>query len=444
MKLKKSAILAQLTSIAARKQGLRWLVGLSSLPLFGVVAAFGIAPATETRTVPIHTVVETLALPPSEALPKVLASEFWQSEKIQRGDTFASLLDRLGVSSEDTRLFLQTARHAKTMRQLVPGRQIQAKVSDDGQLYALRYAGTGETLMIAQKQDGRFEISEQPIPFETRQVMKSATIRSSLYGATDAAGIPDAVAMQLVDIFSSDIDFHLDLRKGDKLSVVYETHYYNGDQIKSGRVLSAEFVNDGKAYRAVYFQGLHGQDGGQGGYYTPEGKNVRKAFLRSPLEFSRISSGFSSARYHPVLKEWRAHKGIDYAAPTGTRVKSVSDGTVAFVGKQGGYGNVVIIQHQGSYSTVYGHLSGFAKGLKKGDRVSQGDIIGYVGMTGLATGPHLHYEFKVSGVQRNPLTVALPAAFPIAPHLKAEFERVTQPLAQRLDLLRNTNLALLE
>jgi murein DD-endopeptidase MepM/ murein hydrolase activator NlpD len=270
--------------------------------------------------------------------------------------------------------------------------------------------------------------------------MKSGQIRSSLFAATDAANMPDAIATQMADVFSTDIDFHRDLQRGDKFTVVYEAFYNKGELVKTGRILAAEFVNSGKAYRTVYFQSPNGQ----GGYYTADGKNLRKAFLRSPLEFSRISSGFSKARYHPVLKEWRAHKGVDYAAPTGTRVKSTADGSVAFSGHQNGYGNIVIIKHQGNYETVYGHLSAFAKGLHKGQRVNQGDVIGYVGMTGLATGPHLHYEFKLAGVQRNPLSIEVPTAFPIAANQKGEFKRITQPLLAKLDLLHGTNLAALD
>jgi murein DD-endopeptidase MepM/ murein hydrolase activator NlpD len=201
-----------------------------------------------------------------------------------------------------------------------------------------------------------------------------------------------------------------------------------------------EFINQGTPHRGIYFQA----ENGESGYYAPDGKNLRKAFLRSPLEFSRISSGFSSARFHPILKTWRAHSGIDYAAPTGTRVKAAADGTVAFAGWQGGYGNVVILQHQGRYSTVYGHLSSFAKGLRSGQRVSQGDIIGHVGATGMATGPHLHYEFRENGVQRDPLRLAMPTATPVASkHLPAFYE-YTQPLMARLDMLRGASVSLLD
>jgi len=269
--------------------------------------------------------------------------------------------------------------------------------------------------------------------------MKSGEIRSSLFSATDAAGLSDGVATQIADIFAGDIDFHRDLRLGDKFTVIFETFSLLGRPVKTGRVLAAEFINQERSYRAVWFEDTDGH----GGYYTPEGKNLRKAFLRSPLEFSRITSGFSM-RYHPILKEWRAHRGIDYGAPTGTRVKATSDGTVDFLGRRGGYGKVVVLRHSGGITTIYGHMSRFANGLRRGARVSQGELIGYVGQTGLATGPHLHYEFRVNDQYRNPLKVAFPAARPLSPERVAAFRAVAAPLALQLDLLATTNLALLE
>ena len=432
-------ILAQKLFLQERKLSLRWLVAISSLPLFGIVAAFGIAPETQTRQIPVHTVIEGLQLPYADASSTV-AGNFWHEERIQRGDTMSALLDRLNVNDEDISGFLQSAKDSKSLRQLIPGRIVRAQTDSEGNLLALQYISSSESMLKVEKQAEGFKASDDAVPLESRLMMKSAEIKSSLFGATDAANIPDNIAMQIADIFSSDIDFHSDLQKGDKVTVVYESFYNKGELIKTGRVLATEFINSGKSYRAVYFQDHEGR----GGYYTPEGKNLRKAFLRSPLEFSRITSGFTNARFHPVLKEWRAHKGVDYGAPTGTRVKAVADGTVAFVGKQGGYGNLLILQHQGQYSTAYGHLSAFARGLHKGSKVNQGDVVGQVGMTGLATGPHLHYEFRVAGVQRNPLSIAMPTAFPIAAQYKADFNKMAGNLAMRLNLLKNTNLASLD
>jgi murein DD-endopeptidase MepM/ murein hydrolase activator NlpD len=432
-------ILAQKPFLQERKFSLRWLVAISSLPLFGIVAAFGIAPETQTRQIPVHTVIENLQLP-SAAAPSDVAGNFWHEERIQRGDTMSALLDRLNVNDEDITGFMQSAKDSKALRLLIPGRIVRAQTDSEGNLLSLQYISSSESMLKVEKQAGGFKASDDAVPLESRLMMKSAEIKSSLFGATDAANIPDNIAMQIADIFSSDIDFHSDLQKGDKFTVVYESFYNKGELIKTGRVLAAEFINSGKSYRAVYFQDREGR----GGYYTPEGKNLRKAFLRSPLEFSRVTSGFTNARFHPVLKEWRAHKGVDYGAPTGTRVKAVADGTVTFVGRQGGYGNLLILQHQGQYSTAYGHLSAFAKNLRRGSKVNQGDIVGQVGMTGLATGPHLHYEFRIAGVQRNPLNIAMPTAFPIAAQYKADFNKMAENLAMRLNLLKNTNLALLD
>lgn len=432
-------ILAQKPFLQERKFSLRWLVAISSLPLFGIVAAFGIAPETQTRQIPVHTVIENLQLP-SAAAPSDVAGNFWHEERIQRGDTMSALLDRLNVNDEDITGFMQSAKDSKALRLLIPGRIVRAQTDSEGNLLSLQYISSSESMLKVEKQAGGFKASDDAVPLESRLMMKSAEIKSSLFGATDAANIPDNIAMQIADIFSSDIDFHSDLQKGDKVTVVYESFYNKGELIKTGRVLAAEFINSGKSYRVVYFQDREGR----GGYYTPEGKNLRKAFLRSPLEFSRVTSGFTNARFHPVLKEWRAHKGVDYGAPTGTRVKAVADGTVTFVGRQGGYGNLLILQHQGQYSTAYGHLSAFAKNLRRGSKVNQGDIVGQVGMTGLATGPHLHYEFRIAGVQRNPLNIAMPTAFPIAAQYKADFNKMAENLAMRLNLLKNTNLALLD
>jgi murein DD-endopeptidase MepM/ murein hydrolase activator NlpD len=214
-----------------------------------------------------------------------------------------------------------------------------------------------------------------------------------------------------------------------------------GEPVRTGRVLAAEFINVGRLYRAVYFQ----YDEKRGGYYTPDGRNIRKAFLRSPLEYSRIASGFSSSRFHPILGQWRAHRGIDYAAPHGTRVRATGDGIVEFAGRDHrGYGNLVVLRHQSKYTTWYGHLSGFAKGLRKGVRVAQGETVGTVGATGLATGPHLHYEFHINGVHQNPLRVVMPAAPPISAELKPAFEADVAPVVQHLKLLRSTHLARLD
>ena len=414
----------------------RLLLALATLPFLGVVAAFGIAPDTATEQIPRETIVETLALP--EAQPTDSGSfDFWREERIGRGDSLPGLLSRLGVNAADTRAFLDAARETKALARLVPGRTVLARVSSGGQLLLFRYLASDENLVSVTRAGGQLKAEQRQVALESRLIMRSGKIQGSLFGATDAADVPDRIASEMAEAFSGDIDFHRDLRRGDHFSVVYEALYFDGQLIKTGRLMAAEFVNQDKAHRALYFKDAQGREG----YYTPDGQSMKRAFLKSPMPFTRISSGFSNARYHPVLKEWRAHKGIDYAAPSGTPVRAIADSVVNFVGKQGGYGNLVVLNHQGAYSSAYGHLSRFGKGIKRGTRVSQGQIIGYVGATGLATGPHLHYEFRVGGVQKNPLALKLPTSYPLDARAKNQFMAGSRQMVQRLELLRNTNLA---
>ena len=416
----------------------RVVAALIAVPCFSVVAAFGIAPDTLVEKVTFHNVVEEMALP-SLAPVADRDAGFAREERIQRGDTVATLLARLQIDDAEAAQLLRNNAQAKALYQLIPGKVVRATATADGKLVSLRYL-SGSNLVSIDRTPTNFVVKQELVQLERRVLMKSAEIRNSLFGATDAAGLPDTIATQIAEVFSTDIDFHRDLRKGDRFSVVYEVFYDRGEPVKAGRVLAAEFVNQGKAYTAVWFNTAENE----GGYYTADGKNLRKQFLRSPLEFSRITSGFSTARFHPVLQTWRAHKGIDYGAPTGTRVKATADGVVDIAARQGGYGNVVVLRHQTKYTTWYGHLSGIAKGLRKGKRVAQGEVIGFVGATGLATGPHLHYEFRINDVHQNPLRVAMPAAQPITPELRPKFEQTAKLYGERLDLLRTTNLARLD
>ncbi len=412
---------------------------LLALPLFGAIAAFGTAPESQLL-LPRTAVPEQLKIDIGEALVPAPAS-FIREERFQRGDTLSTLLGRLGVNGEDAQKLLRA--QAGTLRSLRTGMTVNAEVSAEGALLTLNYAPGKDALALIERDGEGFKSSESRLALQPQTVLKSGTIRSSLFAAADAAGLPDGVAIQLAEIFAGDIDFHRDLRKGDRFSVAYEVMYHEGRVARSGRLLAAEFVNAGKTYRAVWYSGGDGKDPGKVGYYTPDGKNLRKAFLRSPLEFSRVSSGFGM-RMHPIMQQWRAHKGIDYAAPVGTRVRSVGDGVIEFAGRQGGYGNMVVIRHAGQYSTAYAHLSRIAPGLHRGTRVAQGDALGFVGQTGWATGPHLHYEFRIAGEPRNPLAVAMPAALPVAAPEMPAFRRHAAPLAAQLDLIANGNLALLE
>lgn len=421
-----------------------WTLGaFGAVALLGMVAASAVPPVSAPPASSIETVLEQLGRP--EALPLASGAgeeSFLREERIQRSDTIGSLFTRLGVSDPAALAFIQqdpATRNAA--RQLRPGKSVTARTTANGELLALHFPlGSEDSALVVEKGDAGFAAIEKAIEFSPSLQIKSGEISSSLFGATDAAGIPDGVATQLAEIFSGDIDFYRDLRKGDRFSVVYESLTHHGQEVRGGKVLAAEFVNDNVEYQAFWFSDERGGDG-KGGYYTAEGKSLRKAFLRSPLEFSRVTSGFSNARRHPVLNITRAHKGIDYGAPTGTRIRAVADATVEFAGRQGGYGNLVVLRHRGNYSTAYGHMNGFAKGIRTGVRVSQGDTIGYVGQTGVATGPHLHYEFRVAGQQINPATVALPTAIPLNKAQLAQFHTATNTLRAQLDLSKQTRLA---
>jgi murein DD-endopeptidase MepM/ murein hydrolase activator NlpD len=436
MNKQKAWILTHFGDWHGPKLRLPWIVALGSLPFLGMVAAFGTAPDTSTSFVPTRIVVESLHiahLDRSAGADRV----FWHEERFGRGDTVSDLLQRLGVNDEDARAFLRQVKPGRSLRLLRPGTTVQARTAGGGSLLALRYITDKGYLVSFDKHGAKFNTVERQLSLSPQREMKSGEVNSSLFAATDAAGVPDNVAMQIADVFGSDIDFRRDLRHGDRFTVIYQMYYHDGRPIKSGRLLAAEFVNRGKSYRAIWYQDA----AGKGGYYTPDGKNLHKAFLRSPLAFSRISSGFAM-RFDPYLHKWRKHEGVDYAAPIGTHVKAVADGIVAFIGKERGYGNIVILDHQRGISTRYAHLSRFAPGLRKGMRVHQGDVIGNVGQSGWATGPHLHYEFRVNNKVRDPLTVALPGGRPIPPRQLAAFNGVSAPLSAELNLFGNTNLAL--
>jgi murein DD-endopeptidase MepM/ murein hydrolase activator NlpD len=398
------------------------------LAVFGAVAAFAtIAPSPDAQLLLSPTSsVESLPIPAEALLPS--PASYIREERYQRGDTLSAFLSRLGVAGSETELLARQ----RALQALRPGYNVAAEVSAEGRLVALSFLTTRDTLVQISREGEEFRSSEERAALYTQVAMKSSVVQSSLFAASDAAGIPDSVAMQLADIFGGDIDFHRDLRKGDQFTVVYELHHLAGRPVRAGRVLAAEFSSRGKTFRAVHYGNS---------YYAPDGNNLRKAFLRAPLEFSRVSSGFG-LRVHPIAKAWRAHQGIDYAAPTGTRVRAVGGAVVEYAGPRGGYGNTVILRHPGQYSTVYAHLSRIA--VKRGARVEQNDTIGFVGQTGWATGPHLHYEFRINGQSRNPMSIAMPAASPVPAAELAAFHAHAAPLIARLELLANSNLALLE
>ncbi len=388
----------------------------------GAVTAFGVAPLTQVELPPLVSVTEPVLL--SLQAPEFFAENtgsFFQSEAIRRGDTIAALISRMGGDDRDFIRFIGKDPVGRKALQIRAGRSVQAEIDTSGRVLRFVYrAGSLEDDSASQGRPGKrleivrngntFSALEADIPLERSVEMRSATISSSLFAATDAADIPEGVAIKIADIFGGEIDFHRDLRKGDELRVIYET-VREADSLEGSdgsRVLAVEFVNDGVRHEAMLFE-----RNGKAEYFSFEGKSLRKAFLRNPLEFSRISSGFSLSRKHPITNDWRAHRGVDFAAPTGTKVRASADGKVVFSGRQNGYGNVVILEHGGRYSTLYAHLSRISTDVRVGTRVSQGDTIGLVGATGWATGPHLHYEMRISGRHVDPMKVALPESKPL-------------------------------
>ena len=396
---------------------------IAVLAASGVVAAFAtMAPSPDESFAAGAPLVE--ALSPRTDGVVLPPNSYRREERFQRGDTLAGFLLRLGIAEPH----VDKLKRQRALQQLKPGMLVAAEVGADGAPLYLSFLSGRDVVRIGGPAEG-YRASTEAAEFEARTVTKAGLIRSSLFAATDAADIPDSVAMQLADVFGGDIDFHRDLRKGDRFEVAYELYHFSGRPVRAGRVLAAQFTNQGKTFRAVYYKG---------GYYAEDGQNLRKQFLRSPLEFSRISSGFGM-RHHPLHKTWMAHKGVDYAAPIGTRVRAAGDGFVEFAGQKGGYGNVVILRHSGQYSTVYAHLSRIA--VRRGQRVEQNDTIGFVGQTGWATGPHLHYEFRVAGQARNPLSIAMPAAAPVPAQDLPEFLARVRPLVAQLELMANGGLA---
>lgn len=388
-----------------------------ALGLFLTAAALAVVKPSSHLDLPAVTETSSsLALPtPFPEAPSTFSAPFIDETRIKPGDTLSAVLQRLDVDASGLLSFLTHDKSARSIYKLYPGRTVQAALDETGQLVWLRYYHTpsatengvsmSEWLEVRPDDNGGFEASEQSENAEVHVRVAEGEIESSLFGATDTADIPDSITLQMAEILGSKIDFIRDIRKGDRFRVVYETHNAQGQDVGSGRILALQFINRDKHYEAMWFK----PSGSSGGYYDFDGRSMRGAFLRSALKFSRISSTFGGRR-HPIHGTYRNHNGVDYAAPSGTPIHATADGTVSFIGTQRGYGNVVILQHHGKYSTLYAHQRGFAKGLKKGAKVEQGQLIGYVGSTGWATGPHLHYEFRVGSKHVDPLSVDLPIA----------------------------------
>ena len=409
---------------------LRWRVaGVAALALFGA-AAFGLAPDTALEAPAQQPVVRELALPDDlgTSMPPAVV---WREERVRRGDTIGALLARAGVDDPEAMTWFSTDPAARPLYQLRPGRAVRVATRDGGALAELKVVNGAESTAIV-RDAGRLVARPEGVAVEVRRELRAGVIQGSLFGAADAIGLPDAITMALADAFSGDIDFHLDLRRGDRFAVLYEMQVVDGEPVQAGRVLAAEFENRGRVLRAFRWTAPDGSDG----YYDEEGRNARKSFLRSPMAFSRVTSGFSLARFHPILASWRAHTGVDYGAPTGTPVRATGEGTVAYAGWKTGYGNLVVVRHAGAYSTWYGHLSKLGPGVRAGARVRQGDTVGLVGQTGWATGPHLHYEFRVNDTPRNPQTLVLPAAEPVPAAQRAAFRAAIAPQVEGLAVAR--------
>ena len=388
------------------------------------ISAVAVAPAASQPQAPAPSFI-------GPALPQAAPEEFADAATIDllvdRGDTLEILFRRNGLKLADLAEMAVLPNAAEHLRVLKPGNEIQVTHRDGTVLELTREIDAIELLEI-RRGEGGFEAVTTARDFEVRTVDAHGEIRTSLFEAALAAGVSDALTMEMAGIFQWDIDFIMDVRSGDTFTLIYEELWRDGEKLGNGEILAAQFVNRGSRFRAARYTDAAGRSD----YFTPDGLSVRKAFMRAPLEFTRISSNFNPNRRHPVLNTIRAHRGVDYAAPTGTPVMAAGDGTIEMRGLDGGYGNTVVLRHGSNITTLYAHLSRFGAPTV-GSRVRQGEIIGYVGSTGLATGPHLHYEYRISGVHRNPRTVPLPPADPLSAQHKDDFEAKAATLWRRLD-----------
>jgi murein DD-endopeptidase MepM/ murein hydrolase activator NlpD len=417
----------------------KWFVSGLLLPLIGGAMAYVLANRESQVLAPPPLQPDALGLDlsnlPLEQLSPV-PQPIGQTIEfvVRRNDTLDRIFRQLKLNLTDLASIRELPGVQQQLDRLRPGDTIRL-VHDEGLVQSLsRRISETEVLSVRRVDEtgsSTFSAEVVATPVEIRESRAQGTIDTSLFVAARAAGVSPEIILRLAnDIFGWDIDFALDIRPGDRFNVIYEQKFRDGEYIGDGRILAADFVNDGTVHRAVYYESA---DGKIADYFSPEGRSMRRQFLRAPLDFTRISSNFDPRRHHPILNMIRAHKGVDYAAPTGTIIKAAGDGRVSFVGTKGGYGRVVILEHGGGISTLYGHMSRFARGLNDGARVKQGITIGYVGSSGAATGPHLHYEYRVNGMHKNPRTVSLPDAAPIPEGYLAEFRSRSAQLLARLD-----------
>ncbi|MBV4473254.1 MULTISPECIES: peptidoglycan DD-metalloendopeptidase family protein [Pseudomonas] len=356
---------------------------------------------------------------------------------VSKGDTLSTLFEKVGLPAAAVHEVLASDKQAKQFSQLKHGQKLEFELNPKGELTNLHSKVSDVETITLTRNDKGYVFNRVTAKPTVRTAYVHGVINSSLSQSAARAGLSHSLTMDMASVFGYDVDFAQDIRQGDEFDVIYEQKVVNGKAVGNGPILSARFTNRGKTYTAVRYTNKQGNSS----YYTADGNSMRKAFIRTPVDFARISSKFSMGRKHPILNKIRAHKGVDYAAPRGTPIKAAGDGKVLLAGRRGGYGNTVIIQHGNTYRTLYGHMQGFAKGVKTGGTVKQGQVIGYIGTTGLSTGPHLHYEFQVNGVHVDPLGQKLPMADPIAKSERARFLAQSQPLMARMDQEKATMLA---
>ena len=414
------------------------------LPLPPARAPAAEAPASLAEDPSLEPGVDGLSgLPAAEELTALVAQSATAGEstslEVRPGDSLDRLFRRHELSVTDLHRLLAVKEVAPHLKQVRPGDTFEIRHDGPAVLGLSRRIDETRTLVVELGEEG-YEASYVEHPVEVRLARAAGQITSSFYAAGLAAGLSDGTIMRLAGIYAWDIDFALEIRRDDWFSVIYEEIWQDGEKLRDGQILAAEFSNQGRSFRAVRFP----DEDGRASYYTPEGNSMRKAFLRAPVDFTRVSSNFNPNRLHPVLGTKRPHRGVDYAARTGTPIMAAGDGKVINAGTQGGYGKTVVLQHGGNVTTLYAHMSRIAPAAKVGRRVKQGEIIGYVGATGLASGPHLHYEYRVNGVHKNPRTVQLPQAEPVPAARRAEFAAVTAPLIAELDRIGSVRLAALD
>ncbi|MFW5969648.1 MAG: peptidoglycan DD-metalloendopeptidase family protein [Halofilum sp. (in: g-proteobacteria)] len=383
-------------------------------------------PARESLPLPDN--VESADQTPTVENDPAVADQ--RSVTVGQGDTLARLLQDEGIGPATIHKITTAGEPGRALTRIHPGDDIKLGFDEKDRLVRLDYQMAPDRRIALERGDSGFEGEIVKEPLERRLEFARGVVRTSLFQAAANAGLEDRMIMELTDIFGWDIDFVLDIRRGDRFTVVHESYYKDGDRVRTGKIVAAEFENRGTTHRAIRYTDADGESD----YFAPDGTSMRKAFLRSPVEFSRISSRFGKRR-HPILDEMRDHQGVDYAAPPGTPIRATGDGRIAERGPNGGYGNFILIRHGNGYSTAYGHMRAFAKGQRVGSSVEQGEIIGYVGSTGRSTGPHLHYEFRVKGEHRDPLNVEFPSSDPIASDERERFEETTGPLVAQLDTL---------